>query len=63
MGGCEGILGDWDWSWVMGMIGSDWGWLHYLVMPIFISLLSVEIRSLTDFLFTGVNGIDYAWDG
>ena len=44
VGGCEGILGDWEWLWVVvkvfwvigggceGILG-DWGWLHYLVTP------------------------------
>ena len=38
VGGCESILGDWRWLWVVvkvfWVIGGDWGWLHYLVTTI-----------------------------
>ena len=30
----ENILGDWGW---LGMSGGEWGWVHYLIMPVAIS--------------------------
>ena len=47
-GGCEEVLGDWGWLWVvvtilwvvgddcgwLGVVGGDWGWLQVLVKPI-----------------------------
>ena len=41
-GGRENILGGWEWVWLSG---SEWGWVHCLIMPLLFYMLIPKFKS------------------